>query len=57
MDFRKIADKAKDAIDKRGGTDALKADADELKKIAKGEGSLTDQAREAVDVVLRGILI
>jgi|GEM_PF-1538188 len=47
MDFKKIADKAKDAIDKRGGVDSLKADAEELKKVAKGEGSLTDKAKAA----------
>ena len=47
MDFKKLTSKAKDAIDKRGGTDALKADAEELKKIAKGNGSLTDKAKAA----------
>jgi hypothetical protein len=47
MDFKKLADKAKDAIDKRGGVDSLKADADELKKVAKGKGSLTDKAKAA----------
>jgi len=47
MDFKKLADKAKDTIDKRGGTDALKADAEELKKIAKGQGSITDKAKAA----------
>ena len=47
MDFKKLADKAKDAIDKRGGVDSLKADAEELKKVAKGEGSLTDKAKAA----------
>jgi|SRR5215204_7113425 len=47
MDFKKLADKAKDAIDKRGGVDSLKADAEELKKVAKGKGSLTDKAKAA----------
>jgi hypothetical protein len=47
MDFKKLANKAKETIDKRGGSDALKADADELKRIAKGEGSLTDKAKAA----------
>lgn len=51
MDFKKLADKAKDTIDKRGGTDALKADAEELKKIAKGEGSLTDKAKAAASAL------
>lgn len=47
MDFKKLAEKAKDTIDKRGGTDSLKVDAEELKKIAKGKGSLTDKAKAA----------
>ena len=47
MDFKKLADKAKDTIDKRGGMDSLKADAEELKKVAKGDGSLTDKAKAA----------
>lgn len=51
MDFKKLADKAKDTIDKRGGTDALKADAEELKKIAKGDGSLTDKAKAAASAL------
>ena len=47
MRFGSIANKAKQAIDKRGGTDALKGDADELKTIAKGKGSLKDKAKAA----------
>lgn len=47
MDFKKLANKAKETIDKRGGMDALKADAEELKKVAKGKGSLTDKAKAA----------
>jgi hypothetical protein len=45
--LKKVADKAKDQVDKRGGTDALKEDADELKGIAKGKGSLKDKAKSA----------
>jgi hypothetical protein len=47
MDFKKLADKAKETIDKRGGVDSLKADAEELKKVARGRGSLTDKAKAA----------
>jgi hypothetical protein len=47
VDFKKLADKAKDTIDKRGGMDSLKADAEELKRVAKGKGSLTDKAKAA----------
>lgn len=51
MDFKKLADKAKDTIDKRGGMDSLKADAEELKKVAKGDGSLTDKAKAAAQAL------
>jgi hypothetical protein len=44
---KRIADKAKDQVDKRGGSDALKEDAGELKGIAKGKGSLKDKAKAA----------
>ena len=43
----RLARKAKDMADKRGGTDALKEDADELKSIAKSKGSLTEKAKAA----------
>jgi hypothetical protein len=49
--IRKIADKAKDQVEKRGGSDALKEDAEELKGIAKGEGSLKDKAKAAGEAI------
>jgi len=51
MDFKKLAAKAKDTIDKRGGVDSLKADAEELKKVAKGGGSMTDKAKAAAQAL------
>lgn len=51
MDIGKLTDQAKKIIDDRGGTDALKEDAQELKDIATGEGSATDKAKAAVDAV------
>ena len=45
--LKKVADKAKEQVDKRGGTEALKEDAAELKGIAKGKGSLKDKAKAA----------
>src|SRR5262249_23336273 len=45
--LKRIGDKAKEQVDKRGGTDSLKEDAEELKGIAKGEGSLKDKAKAA----------
>jgi hypothetical protein len=43
----RLARRAKDMADKRGGSDALKGDAEELKGIAKGKGSLKDKAKAA----------
>jgi len=51
MDFKKLADKAKKAIDDRGGVESLKADAEELKKVAQGKGSLTDKAKAAAQAI------
>lgn len=51
MDLSKLTDQAKKLIDDRGGTDALKEDAEELKGIATGEGSLTDKAKAAVNAI------
>ena len=47
MDFKSLQRKAKRLIDRRGGTDSLKADAEELKDIAKGPGNVTDKAKRA----------
>jgi hypothetical protein len=51
MDFKKLADKAKKTLDERGGVDSLKADAEELKKVAKGKGSLADKAKAAAAAI------
>jgi hypothetical protein len=51
MDFKKLADKAKKTIDDRGGVESLKADAQELKKVAQGKGSLTDKAKAAAQAI------
>jgi hypothetical protein len=51
MDISKLTDEAKKLIDERGGMDALKDDAMELKDIATGEGSVTDKAKAAVDAI------
>jgi hypothetical protein len=47
MDFKSLQRRAKQMIDKRGGTESLKADAEELRDIAKGPGSVTDKAKRA----------
>ena len=51
MDIGKLADEAKKLIDERGGMDALKEDALELKDIATGRGSLTDKAKAAAEAL------
>jgi hypothetical protein len=51
MDFKSLQRKAKQLIDRRGGTESLKADAEELKNIAKGPGSVADKAKRAGDAL------
>jgi len=51
VNFKRLADRAKAVVDKRGGTDALKQDAEELREIAKGRGSLKDKAKAATDAI------
>jgi hypothetical protein len=47
MDFKKLTDKAKEVIEERGGSDALKEDAGELRDIAGEKGSLEDKLGDA----------
>jgi hypothetical protein len=51
VNLRSLTDRAKKLVEKRGGTDAVKEDAEELKDIAKGEGSLKDKAKAAGEAV------
>src|SRR5215207_3015967 len=51
MDLKRLQRTAKQLIDRRGGTDSLKADAEELKDIAKGPGSVADKAKRAGDAL------
>ena len=51
MKFNKLAEKAKQAIDRRGGMDALKEDLQEVKEAATGRGSLKEKARAAADAL------
>jgi hypothetical protein len=51
VNFKKLTDKAKDAVEKRGGTDALKSDAKEVAGIMKGKGSLKDKAAKAKEAM------
>jgi len=47
VNFKRLTERAKDVVEKRGGSDSLKQDADELRGIAKGPGSLKDKAKAA----------
>ena len=51
VNFRNIANKAKDAVEKRGGSESLKRDAEELKGIAKGPGTLSEKAKRAASAL------
>ena len=51
MDFKSITDKAKDIFTKRGGADAAKEDAQELKDIVGRDESVTDKAKEAAEAL------
>ena len=51
MDFKQITDKAKQALDERGGPERLKVEAERLKTIATGPGTASEKARAAGDVI------
>jgi len=51
MDFGKLAGKAKKLVEQRGGVDALKADAMQLKDIAAGDGGLAAKAQAAASAL------
>jgi polyhydroxyalkanoate synthesis regulator phasin len=51
MDLKKMVDKAKDMVEDRGGTDALKEDAQEVADAVKEKGSITDKAKDVVEAV------
>ena len=52
MKFNRIAEKAKQALDRRGGIDALKEDLQEVKQAATGRGSFRDKARAAAEAIM-----
>jgi hypothetical protein len=51
VNLRGLTDRAKRLVEKRGGSDSVKEDAEELKDIAKGEGSLKDKAKAAGEAI------
>ena len=53
MDFKRLSGRARELVEKRGGTESLKQDADELRRIAKGPGSVKDKAKSAAGALKR----
>jgi hypothetical protein len=51
MDWKRVAGQAKQMIDKRGGSESLKEDADELRDIAEGPGTLSEKAKRAAEAL------
>ena len=51
MDFQSLQRKVMQMINRRGGTDSVKEDAEELRDIAQGQGSLSDKAKQAAEAL------
>jgi hypothetical protein len=51
MDLSRLTTKAKDLFAKRGGSEAAKQDAQELKDIARSDASMGDKAKQAMDAL------
>jgi hypothetical protein len=47
MNLGQLASRARELVQKRGGVDSLKQDAEELRDIASGPGSTSDKAKAA----------
>lgn len=51
MNFRGLAKRAKQIVDGRGGPEALKEDAQELREVVRRPGSGRDKAKAAAEVL------
>jgi hypothetical protein len=51
MDLKALLNKGKKIVDERGGVESLKEDAQEVAKIAKGKGSMSEKAKEAAAAI------
>jgi hypothetical protein len=51
MRWNRLAETAKKTLDSRGGTEGLKRDAEQLREIARGQGSAKDKARRAAEAL------
>jgi hypothetical protein len=51
MDLSRLTSKAKDLFTRRGGSEAAKEDAQELKDIARSDASMGDKAKEGFEAL------
>jgi hypothetical protein len=51
MDLSRLTSKAKDMFARRGGAEAAKEDAQELKDIARSDASMGDQAKAGFEAI------
>jgi hypothetical protein len=51
MRYQRMARLAKQAIDKRGGVEALKQDLQQVSDVAKGKGTLKEKAKAAAEAL------
>ena len=51
MGLGDMMNKVRDMIGNRGGTDAVKEDAEEVKDVVTGEGSTTEKAKDTAEAL------
>jgi hypothetical protein len=51
VDFSKLANKAKQIYTKRGGAQAARDDASEVREILRGEGTFAEKAKRAAEAL------
>jgi hypothetical protein len=51
MGLSDLVNRAKEVVQRRGGTESLKEDAEELKDVARGEGSTGDKLKSGAEAL------
>jgi hypothetical protein len=51
MNLGQLASRARELVQRRGGTESVKQDAEELRDIASGPGSMSDKAKAAAGAI------
>jgi hypothetical protein len=51
MGLSDLVNRAKEMVQRRGGTESLKQDAEELKDVARSEGSTSDKLKKGAEAV------